>query len=193
MPLVFGNESPVRGFEFTIPCFKTADDWATPRSDMPEIEPGLSAPPELDADQMAAITMEVAASDRPFLRRLLVYVLPGKPDRSTRYSRRRRAGGRHRPTFVADAARLPSGGRIRSRLLPASRTPTNLPRARISAAPQRQSRRMAGPDTGDLSDQPKRHDRSGRCRCRLPQSTSLRTTRHRAQRHASSRERVRLR
>src|SRR5579863_1973066 len=29
---------------------------------MPEIEPGLSAPPDLDADQMAAITMEVAAA-----------------------------------------------------------------------------------------------------------------------------------
>jgi hypothetical protein len=35
---------------------------------MPEIEPGLSAPPELDADQMAAITMEVAVASSRALR-----------------------------------------------------------------------------------------------------------------------------
>jgi peroxiredoxin len=35
---------------------------------MPEIEPGLSVPPELDADQMAAITMEVAAASSRALR-----------------------------------------------------------------------------------------------------------------------------
>jgi len=35
---------------------------------MPKIEPGLSAPPELDADQMAAITMEVAAASSRALR-----------------------------------------------------------------------------------------------------------------------------
>ena len=35
---------------------------------MPEIEPGLPAPPELDADQMAAITMEVAAASSRALR-----------------------------------------------------------------------------------------------------------------------------
>jgi peroxiredoxin len=37
-------------------------------ADMPKIEPGLSAPPELDADQMAAITMEVAAASSRALR-----------------------------------------------------------------------------------------------------------------------------
>jgi peroxiredoxin len=35
---------------------------------MPKIEPGLSVPPELDADQMAAITMEVAAASSRALR-----------------------------------------------------------------------------------------------------------------------------
>jgi peroxiredoxin len=35
---------------------------------MPEIEPGLSAPPELDSDEMAAITMEVAAASSRALR-----------------------------------------------------------------------------------------------------------------------------
>jgi peroxiredoxin len=35
---------------------------------MPEIEPGLSAPPELDPDQMAAIAMEVAAASSRALR-----------------------------------------------------------------------------------------------------------------------------
>ena len=35
---------------------------------MPEIEPGLSAPPDLDADQMAAITVEVAAAASRALR-----------------------------------------------------------------------------------------------------------------------------
>jgi peroxiredoxin len=35
---------------------------------MPEIEPSLSAPPDLDADQMAAITIEVAAASSRALR-----------------------------------------------------------------------------------------------------------------------------
>ena len=35
---------------------------------MPKIEPGPSAPPELDPDQMAAIAMEVAAASSRALR-----------------------------------------------------------------------------------------------------------------------------
>jgi hypothetical protein len=37
-------------------------------ADMPKFEPGLSLPPELDADQIAAITMKVAAVSNRALR-----------------------------------------------------------------------------------------------------------------------------
>jgi thiol-disulfide isomerase/thioredoxin len=41
---------------------------AVTKADMPKIEPGLPAPPELDADQMAAIAIEVAAASGRALR-----------------------------------------------------------------------------------------------------------------------------
>jgi peroxiredoxin len=41
---------------------------AITKADMPKIEPGLPAPPELDADRMAAIAIEVAAASGRALR-----------------------------------------------------------------------------------------------------------------------------
>jgi peroxiredoxin len=41
---------------------------AVTKADMPKIEPGLPAPPELDADQMAAIAIQVAAASGRALR-----------------------------------------------------------------------------------------------------------------------------